>query len=158
MTAERRNLDIKRNRSSTFVNKQSQSRFRSFSEKVSSSEHDSNSNMKIELNSQFERVIEFTTSEFLSLKSQDFVISIDESSKTQDKRFIKDVKISSFKKSHQILEMNDSLIIIIEIISSSNNRNSNYNKTLYTRECVMLLLILKILSFSNSISYRFSLF
>ena len=94
MTAE------KRNRSSTFVNKQSQSRSRSFSKKISSSEHDSNSNMKIELNSQFERVIELTTSESLFLKNQDFVISIDEFSKAQDKRFVKDVKFSSFKKSH----------------------------------------------------------
>ena len=158
MTTERRNLDIERNRSSTFINKQLQSRSRSFSKKIFSSKHDSNSNMKIELNFQFERVIEFTTSEFLSLKNQDFVISIDESSKAQDKRFVKDMKISSFKKSHQIFEMNDSLIIIVEIISSSNNRNFNYNKTLYTRECVMLLLMLKILSSSNSISYRFSLF
>ena len=148
----------KRNRSSTFVNKQSQSRFRSFSKKISSSKHDSNSNMKVESNFQFERMIELTTSESLSLKNQDFVISIDESSKAQDKRFVKDMKISSFKKSHQIFEMNDSLIIIVEIISSSNNRNFNYNKTLYTRECVMLLLMLKILSSSNSISYRFSLF
>ena len=114
--------------------------------------------MKVESNSQFERVIEFTTSESLSLKNQDFVISIDESNKAQNKRFVKNVKISSFKKSHQIFEMNDSLIIIVEIISSSNNRNFNYNKTLYTRECVMLLLMLKILSSSNSISYRFSLF
>ena len=114
--------------------------------------------MKVEFNSQFERVIELTTSESLFLKNQDFVISIDESSKAQDKRFVKDVKISSFKKLHQIFEMNDSLIIIVETISSSNNRNFNYNKILYTRECVMLLLMLKILSFSNSISYRFSFF
>ena len=158
MTVEKRNLDIERNRSSTFVNKQSQSRFRSFSEKTLSSEHDSNSNMKVESSSQFERVIEFTTSEFLFLKNQDFVISIDESSKAQDKRFVKDVKISFFKKSHQIFEINDSLTIIVEIISSSNNRNFNYNKILYTRMCIMLLLMLKILSFSNSISYRFSFF
>ena len=100
ITAERRNLDIERNRSSIFVNKQSQSRFRSFSEKILSSEHDSNSNMKIKLNFQFERVIESTTNESLSLKNQDFVISIDEFSKAQDKRSVKDVKISSFKKSH----------------------------------------------------------
>ena len=158
MTIEKRNLDIERNRSSTLVNKQSQSRSRSFSKKIFSSKHDSNSNMKVESSSQFERVIEFTTNESLSLKNQDFVISIDESSKAQDKRFVKDMKISSFKKSHQIFEMNDSLIIIVEIISSSNNRNFNYNKILYTRECVMLLLMLKILSSSNSISYRSSLF
>ena len=56
--------------------------------------------MKVESSFQFERMIELTTSESLFLKNQGFVISIDESSKAQDKRFVKDVKISSFKKSH----------------------------------------------------------
>ena len=158
MTAKKKNLDIERNRLSIFINKQSQSRSRSFLEKIFSSKHDSNSNMKVEFSSQFERVIELITSEFLSLKNQDFVISIDESSKAQNKSFVEDVKISSFKKSYQIFEMNDSLTIIIETISSSNNRNFNYNKTLYTRKCVMLLLMLKILSSSNSISYWSSFF
>ena len=98
MTTKRRNLDIEKNRSFAFVNKQSQSRSRSFSKKIFFSKHDSNSNMKIEFNSQFERVIELTTSESLFLKNQDFVISLDKSSKAQDKKFVKNVKISSFKK------------------------------------------------------------
>ena len=56
--------------------------------------------MKVESSFQFERVIELTTSESLFLKNQNLLISIYESSKAQDKRLVKDVKISFLKKSH----------------------------------------------------------